>query len=170
MVEVQSPSPMFCLAGIISAGLAQFVTDLFDELGPATIDSPWGIVLYADEVDPADQLMGKHARKYSAVCWSILAFGCNALAREELWWTFCTGRSTLVRVGRSHMTQCVPSPGSSLWRRCRPQGLAFLGINHGRKFYQQVRKKGHDDDKLIGVLPLRKHEDDDDEMTMSKYQ
>ena len=64
MVEVLSAWPMFCLACLISAGLAQFVADKFDELGGATMDSPCGIVLYADEVDPGDPLIGKHARKY----------------------------------------------------------------------------------------------------------
>jgi hypothetical protein len=65
--------------------------------GPPTPSRPWKLCLYSDEVDPGDPLLGKHARKFQACFWSIIDFGATALSHEELWFTVCVVRSTIVR-------------------------------------------------------------------------
>jgi len=110
LVEVQSPWPMLHLACQTSEGFSSFISDLCGNVGAPTIQSPWGLIMYSDEVDPGDPLMGKHGRKYQAVYWSILEFGANALSEEELWFTFCTVRSVVVRQmvgGMSALMACL---------------------------------------------------------------
>ena len=54
---------------------------------PPSIDEPWHILLYSDEVTPGNPLATLNNRKFHAIYWSFLEFGVNALSREESW--FC---------------------------------------------------------------------------------
>jgi hypothetical protein len=101
-VEVQSPWPMLHEVCAASPGLSLLIKQTLQRSGAPTPSRPWKVCLYSDEVDPGDPLLGKHARKFQACYWSILDFGAAALSHEELWFTVCTVRATIVKdvVGR----------------------------------------------------------------------
>ena len=42
---------------------------------PSTIESPWGLILYADEVIPGNQLSIRHSRKVWVMYFSFIEFG-----------------------------------------------------------------------------------------------
>ena len=54
---------------------------------PCSIDNPWSIVVYNDEIAPGDQLQHHNARKTQAFYYSFLEFGADALSSEFLWFT-----------------------------------------------------------------------------------
>ena len=96
-VEVCSPWPMLHLACSVSSGFSNLLMQVMDRIGPSSPSAPYRIGVFADEIDPGDQILGKHKRKFQAVYWSILALGPAALSSEENWFTVCTMRSNLVQ-------------------------------------------------------------------------
>ena len=42
---------------------------------PSTLDVPWGVIIYADEVEPGQELAARHERKIYAVYVTIREFG-----------------------------------------------------------------------------------------------
>ena len=54
---------------------------------PPSIDKPWRLVAYTDEVTPGNPLAQKSNRKLQAFYWSFLEFGLSALSREEAWFS-----------------------------------------------------------------------------------
>ena len=63
---------------------------------PSTIDEPWQIALYSDEVTPGNPLATGNHRKFHAMYWTFLELGSNALSREESWLTCMTEMSTWI--------------------------------------------------------------------------
>ena len=63
---------------------------------PSSIENPWHVILYCDEVHPGDQLGGKKLRKFHAIYMSFKEFGQAALAHEDLWFTIATVRTQVV--------------------------------------------------------------------------
>jgi hypothetical protein len=63
---------------------------------PPSVEKPWRLVLYADEVVPGNQLSHDNRRKVWVVYYSFLEFGSAALAREEAWFCLTTKRSSEV--------------------------------------------------------------------------
>ena len=63
---------------------------------PPSIDKPWRLVAYTDEVTPGNPLQQKNNRKFQAFYWSFLEFGVSALSREEAWFTATTEYSVHV--------------------------------------------------------------------------
>ena len=57
---------------------------------PCSIDNPWSIVLYSDEVTPGNVVAVINNRKFHAIYWSFLDFGHNALSYEETWFCVAT--------------------------------------------------------------------------------
>ena len=57
---------------------------------PPSIDNPWQLVLYSDEVTPGNPLSTANKRKFHAIYWSFLEFGMHALCREESWFCIVT--------------------------------------------------------------------------------
>ena len=96
LLEVQSPWAMLSEMCSVSPCLCLLIRQTLQRTGMPTPDRPWRAVLYSDEVDPGDPLLGKHGREFQACYWSILDLGAAALSHEELWWTVCTPRSRIV--------------------------------------------------------------------------
>ena len=81
-IEVQHPFAMLwyscanskCFSDLVSRTLAS---------NPCTVDAPWRLVMYADEILPGNQLAYKNARKMWAIYWTILNLGSAALSDED---------------------------------------------------------------------------------------
>ena len=81
-LEVQNPFAMFwyscakskCFSDLVSRTLASNLP---------TVDAPWRLVLYADEILPGNQLAYKNARKMWGMYWSILTWGSAVLSDED---------------------------------------------------------------------------------------
>ena len=57
------------------------------QTNPSSIDNPWRLILYSDEVVPGNQLSFHNMRKLWAVYWSLMEFGMELLCMEDAW--FC---------------------------------------------------------------------------------
>ena len=76
---------------------------------PPSIDKPWRLVAYTDEVTPGNPLAQKNNRKFQAFYWSFLEFGVSALSREEAWFTAITEYSVHVSGLSAGLSQVVGS-------------------------------------------------------------
>ena len=76
---------------------------------PPSIDKPWRLVAYTDEVTPGNPLAQKNNRKFQAFYWSFLEFGLSALSREEAWFTATTEYSVHVSGLSAGLSQVVGS-------------------------------------------------------------
>ena len=74
---------------------------------PPSLENPWHIVLYTDEVTPGNPLATMNNRKFHAVYWSFMEFGVNALSREEAWFTVATEYSVHVSKLSAGLSQVV---------------------------------------------------------------
>jgi AraC-like DNA-binding protein len=52
---------------------------------PPSVEQPWDIILYSDEVTPGNPIAPVNNRKFHIVYWSFMQLGANGLAREEAW-------------------------------------------------------------------------------------
>ena len=59
-------------------------------------DSEWSLVLYIDGVSPEDALSKNDKRKFTAAYWTILEYGMEALATEEVWFVLLVARNTVL--------------------------------------------------------------------------
>ena len=75
-----------------SPKLAQFIQEKL-AAHPCTIDNPWSIFVYNDEIAPGDQLQHHNSRKTQAFYYSFLEFGADSLSSEFLWFTLSAARS-----------------------------------------------------------------------------
>ncbi len=80
-LEVQHPLAMLYHCCALSNSFSKFIGQVA-AARPPTIDKPWRLILYTDEVLPGNQLGYKSARKFWAVYWSILEFGSSVLSDE----------------------------------------------------------------------------------------
>ena len=74
---------------------------------PPSLENPWHIVLYTDEVTPGNPLATMNNRKFHAVYWSFMEFGANALSREEAWCTIAAEYSVHVSKLSAGLSQAV---------------------------------------------------------------
>jgi hypothetical protein len=74
---------------------------------PPSLENPWHIVLYTDEVTPGNPLATMNNRKFHAIYWSFMEFGVNALSREEAWFTVATEYSVHVSKLSAGLSQVV---------------------------------------------------------------
>ena len=72
---------------------------------PPTLDDPWNIVMYTDEVTPGNVLAVVNNRKFHAIYWSFMELGSNALSREEAWFTVLLEFSTWVNLMHAGLSQ-----------------------------------------------------------------
>ena len=63
---------------------------------PPSLEKPWNLVLYTDEVTPGNPLATLNKRKFHTIYWSFLEFGINALSREES--RFCVATEYSIHV------------------------------------------------------------------------
>ena len=84
---------------------AFFLQKLKDK--PPSIEEPWQLVLYSDEVTPCNPLGNMNKRKFHGIYWSFLEFGLNALSREEAWFCLATEYSVLVNLLSAGLSQVI---------------------------------------------------------------
>lgn len=60
---------------------------------PCSIDKPWNIIVYNDEIAPGDQLLHHNRRKTQSFYYSFVEFGAMALSSEFLWFSLSASRS-----------------------------------------------------------------------------
>ena len=93
--RMASPLALLCFVFFHCAPFAGFLEQRFAEC-PPSLDNPWNLVLYCDEVHPGDQLGGKKNRKFHAIYFSFREFGIAALSHENMWFTIATVRTQVV--------------------------------------------------------------------------
>ena len=74
---------------------------------PPSLDNPWSLVVYTDEVTPGNPIATLNKRKFHAIYWSFLEFGINALSREESWFCVVTEYSTAVNAMSAGLSQVM---------------------------------------------------------------
>ena len=62
---------------------------------PPTIDEPWHLVLYTDEVTPGNPLAHMNERKFHAIYWTFIELGV-AISREDAWFAILIEFSSVV--------------------------------------------------------------------------
>ena len=72
---------------------------------PPSVESPWHLIYYSDEVVPGNVLSVDVSRKVQCVYVSIMQFGPLALSREEPWMCILAKRSSRVAQVASGMSQ-----------------------------------------------------------------
>jgi hypothetical protein len=93
--RMANPLALLYFVFFYCAPFAGFVEQRFAEC-PPSLDNPWNLLLYCDEVHPGDQLGGKKLRKFHAIYFSFKEFGIAALSHENMWFTIGTVRTQVV--------------------------------------------------------------------------
>ena len=62
-----------------------------------SVDNPWKLVLYADEISPGNVLKGQNHRKVQCCYYSLCEYGVGHLCCEKLWFLLGIARSKMVR-------------------------------------------------------------------------
>lgn len=87
-----------------SGEFASFLEKRYDE-HPCSVEDPWNLVFYVEEVTPGAALKHDNLRKMQAHYWSFLEFGPAALAKEICWFVYTSKRSSEVRLLKGGMIQ-----------------------------------------------------------------
>ena len=72
---------------------------------PSSLESPWHLVLYSDEVTPGNVLACMNRRKFQAVYFSFLELGATAFSHEESWWCVLVEFSKVINDLSAMMSQ-----------------------------------------------------------------
>ncbi len=72
---------------------------------PCTIEQPWNIILYPDEVSPGNAHAPLNNRKFQAVYWSFLELGPAALSHGEYWLVMMAESSSNIQECAGGMSQ-----------------------------------------------------------------
>ena len=63
---------------------------------PPTVDQPWTLLMYADEVTPGNIKKSDNQKRIQGMYWCLKELGPDALAKEDVWATISALRSTRV--------------------------------------------------------------------------
>ena len=74
---------------------------------PSSLDQPWSLILYSDEVTPGNALAADPSRKSQCIYYSFAELGHAALAREDTWLTATVLRSERAREAQGGMAQII---------------------------------------------------------------
>ena len=88
----------------MDGGITSLIKSTFVKT-PPTVDSPWPLIYYSDEVVPGNVLSADVSRKVQCVYVSIMQFGPIALSKEEAWLCILAKRSSHVAQVESGMSQ-----------------------------------------------------------------
>ncbi|CAE8608604.1 unnamed protein product [Polarella glacialis] len=86
---------------------------------PNSVDRPWHLCAYSDEIVPGNQISHDNKRKFWVIYYSLLEFGPLALAKEEAWLCTVVQRSSNVAVLAAGVSQLFAA-GLKQWL-CRPE-------------------------------------------------
>ena len=92
---------------------------------PCSIENPWQLCIYADEVTPGNVLAARTARKSWMVYGSFLEYGQTTLQREAAWTTLFAKRSTSVAELPGGISQMIALLLKSIF--CNPVCNPSLG-------------------------------------------
>ena len=107
-LPARNPLAMLWVAMLESDRFSEYVISALLIHGPPSIDSPWSIVLYVDEVTCGNPLAVRDdaRRKVQGVYWSLYQLGPVALADESCWFeiaAFQTSRTRTFDGGIPHL-------------------------------------------------------------------
>jgi len=110
-----------------SAGFSKFFKEQLLKK-PPSVDEPWRLILYSDEVTPGNPLSTANRRKFHAIYWSFLEFGMHALCHEEAWFCSVTEHSTVLSTVSAGLSQAFAAILKTFFD---PKGfnLQLSGIN-----------------------------------------
>ena len=77
---------------------------------PCSLERPWSIILYSDEVTPGNPLNTANNRKLQCIYWSFAELGFVALSHEECWFVLVVELSSTVSniaAGMSQVFGCM---------------------------------------------------------------
>jgi hypothetical protein len=83
-VEIQNPFAMLYKVCRCSESFSQMLLRSL-QAHPNSLNTPWGLILYSDEITPGNQLLALNTRKCWAFYWSLHEFGPSVLSDEEAW-------------------------------------------------------------------------------------
>ena len=94
---------------------------------PCSRENPWGLILYTDGVTPGDVLSPVNRRKFQTCYFSFIELGCNALAKEESWFTLLIEFETVIGKVSAGLSQVF---GSLVKAFFQPDGfdMAVAGV------------------------------------------
>ena len=96
---------------------------------PSSVDSPWELVAYGDEVEPGLELSARHPRKAWYIYVSFLQFGSVALSNEDAWFTLAVPLTTTVHNIAAGFSQLMGRIIESIFRgphRPDTAGITFM--------------------------------------------
>jgi len=96
-VEVQHPAAMLYQLCLVSTCFSDLIIRTMHRY-PCSVDKPWSVIIYSDQVSPGNQLLAVNTRKVWAFYWSILEFGLNVLSDEESWMEVVVLRNPIVKL------------------------------------------------------------------------
>ena len=102
-IGLQNPMAMLWYVTKHSDDFAELMASTLASCPPGP-SNPWRIILYQDGVDPSDGLSKQHSRKSFVFYWSILEFGYQMLACEQVWLTGSVIRDTQLKLVRGGLT------------------------------------------------------------------
>ena len=85
-------------------GFCQLILDAL-KTSPCSIDAPWDLIYYTDEVTPGNPLSAETSRKIQMAYLSFLQLGAVALSKEESWFCVLAKRSSIVADMEAGMSQ-----------------------------------------------------------------
>ena len=105
-LTIAHPLALLWVASSDSSSFSAFLQQKLKD-HPPSLEKPWNLVIYTDEVTPGNPLATLNKRKFHALYWSFLEFGVNALSKEESWFCAITEYSVLVSAFHAGLSQVV---------------------------------------------------------------
>jgi hypothetical protein len=104
---------------------------------PSSVDNPWSLVLYTDEITPGNVLAPDNKRKIQAIYVSFMELEPHMLSREEAWFTIGTIRSKTVKSLHGGMSQLIGAILKHLFIGIVSLSATGVCLQHGNR--QMVR-------------------------------
>lgn len=124
-IMVACPFSTFChfVNQSTTAGENSFRAFLRQKLAeqPPTVEHPWNVILYSDEVTPGNVLAPINNRRFHIIYWTFMELGANALSREESWFPLLIEFSSTVNQLHAGLSQ--------VFKECIKQFFQPGGLN-----------------------------------------
>ena len=91
-MNVMHPLALLWFAFTFCIGFQQLFLGKLGE-NPSTIDNPWNLIVYTDEITPGNPVGPDNLRRVQVMYFSFLEFGSNVLCREDAWFCVTSSRS-----------------------------------------------------------------------------
>ena len=94
-IALENPFAMLYAALDKSANMRALFQDRL-AVHPCSLERPWSIIMYSDEVTPGNPLSAANRRKLQCIYWSFAELGFVALSHEECWFVLVVELSSTV--------------------------------------------------------------------------